>query len=131
MEDALNSGFPSWSPDGRQVVFKHGRQLAIVSVADRKITPLTRGSHYDNFPQWSPRGDAILFTSDRDGDFDLYTIRPDGSALRRLTSALGNDAHSNWCVGGDWIVFTSGRMGMKDEMALYDAVPQPVRRNIR
>lgn len=125
VEDALNSGFPSWSPDGRRLVFKHGRQLAIVSVADRKITPLTVGTHYDNFPQWSPRGDAIMFTSDRDGDFDLYTIRPDGSGLRRLTSATGNDAHSTWCAGGDWIVFSSGRMGMKDEMALYDGVPQP------
>ena len=71
------------------------------------------------------KGDLIIFTSDRDGDFELYTIRPDVTQLKRLTNAPGNDAHSAWCAGGEWIVFSSGRMGFKDEMALYDSVPQP------
>ena len=66
-----------------------------------------------------------MFTSDRDGDFELYTIRPDRTGLRRLTNVPGGDAHSVWCAGGDWIVFTSSRMGFKDEMALHDGVPQP------
>ena len=125
VDDAMNNGFPSWSPDGKRLVFKHGRQLAIVSLDDRHIVPLTDDAHYYNFPQWSPQGDLIMFTSDRDGDFELYTIRPDGTQLRRLTNSPGLDAHSNWCEGGDWIVFTSARRGFKDEMALYDAVPQP------
>ncbi len=126
VDDEMNNGFPSWSPDGARLVFKRGRQLVSMDVATRKIVPLTDGSSYDNFPQWSPKGDAIMFTSDRDGgDFELYTIRPDGTGLRRLTHVPGNDAHSAWCAGGEWIVFSSGRMGFKDEMALYDSVPQP------
>jgi Tol biopolymer transport system component len=125
VDDGMNNGFPSWSPDGTRLVFKRGRHLVIMSLADRTITPLTDGDHYNNFPQWSPKSDAIMFTSDRDGDFDLYTIRPDGTQLRRLTNVRGNDAHAAWCSGGDWVVFSSARMGFKDEMALYDAVPQP------
>jgi Tol biopolymer transport system component len=126
VDDSMNNGFASWSPDGSTLVFKRGHQLVTMSLADRKIVPLTDGTHYDNFPQWSPKGDAILFTSDRaDGDFELYTIRPDGTGLRRLTNVYGNDAHASWCAGGNWILFSSGRMGFKDEMALYDAVPQP------
>ena len=66
-----------------------------------------------------------MFTSDRDGDFELYTIRPDGKALSALTDSPGNDAHSGWSPDGEWIVFSSGRKGFKDEMALYDGVPQP------
>ena len=114
VDDERNNGFPSWSPAG---------QLFVVTVADGAMTALTDDTHYSNFPQWSPDGEHIMFTSNRDGDFDLYTIRSDGTELRRLTDATGVDAHSTWC--GDWVVFSSARMGFKDEMALYDAVPQP------
>ena len=55
----------------------------------------------------------------------MFTIRPDGTGLRRLTNSPGNDAHSNWSDDGEWVVFSSGRKGFKDEMALYDGVPQP------
>ena len=86
---------------------------------------LTGPDYYSNFPQWSPDGERILFTSNLGGDFDLYTVRPDGTDVRRLTHAPGNDAHSAWCAGGEWVVFSSSRTGFKDEMALYDSVPQP------
>ena len=66
-----------------------------------------------------------MFTTDRDDDWELYTIRPDGTGLRRLTNSPGNDAHSIWSDDGEWVVFSSGRKGFKDEMALYDGVPQP------
>ena len=124
-EEGVNNGFPSWSPDGKRLVYKRGRQLVILTVADGKVVPLTDGVHYDNFPKWSPKGDVIMFTTDRDDDWELYTIRPDGTGLRRLTNSPGNDAHSIWSDDGEWVVFSSGRKGFKDEMALYDGVPQP------
>jgi Tol biopolymer transport system component len=124
-EEGVNNGFPSWSPDGKRLVYKRGKQLVILSVAEGKIVPLTEGAHYDNFPKWSPKGDVIMFTTDRDDDWELYTIRPDGTGLRRLTNSPGNDAHSVWSDDGEWVVFSSGRKGFKDEMALYDGVPQP------
>ena len=125
VDDEMNNGFPSWSPDGTRLVFKRGKRLVIMSLADHKIVPLTDDAHYNNFPQWSPTGDRILFTSDRDGRFELYTIRPDGTDLRRLTNTPGENAHSAWCSDGEWIVFASGRMGFKDEITQYDGVPQP------
>jgi hypothetical protein len=44
--------------------------------------------------------------------------------VKRLTSALGNDAHQGWSPDGEHIVFASSRMGFKDEGAYTDA-PQP------
>jgi TolB protein len=126
VDDGINNGFPSWSPDGKKIVYRRGKQLVIRTLADAKTTQLTDGSHYDNFPQWAPNGSVILFTSDRsDGRFELYTIRPDGTDLKRLTNVPGSNAHSTWSPDGAWIVFTSGRKGFKDEMAMYDGTPQP------
>ena len=45
--------------------------------------------------------------------------------MKRLTNVAGSNAHSVLVARRRWIVFSSGRKGFKDEMALYDGVPQP------
>jgi Tol biopolymer transport system component len=116
-----NYGFPSWSPDGKQLVYRasegKGRNLVILDLASGSRRTLTSSGANDNFPAWSPKGDLIVFASDRDGDWELYTIRPDGSGLKRLTNVPGNDAHPAWSPDGQWIAFASARGGFKDEMA--------------
>jgi dipeptidyl aminopeptidase/acylaminoacyl peptidase len=40
-------------------------------------------------PQWSPDGQRISFSSDRDGDSEIYVMNADGSDQRRLPKAPG------------------------------------------
>lgn len=113
------SGYPSFSPDGKQLVYRvlgQEQGLRLLSLATGRTTVLT--SEADNFPEWSPAGDRILFTSQRSGDFEMYTIRPDGSGLRQLTHDNGNNAHGRWSPDGKLIVFTSTSTGWKDEARL-------------
>ena len=122
-----NSGFPSWSPDGKRIVYRFwsGPEygLRIMNLEDGSTTQLTTG--FDNFPAWSPRGDLIAFTRFDEDNYDIYTIRPDGTDLRRLTTAPGNNAHEIWSPDGKHILFSSARLEFKDEAPLYDEIPQP------
>ncbi len=123
---ANNNGFPSMGPDGRRFVYRtfgpDGEGLRIMNIETGAVTKLTDG--YDNFPLWSPRGDRIVFSRVVNGDYEIYSIAPDGTNATRLTSAVGNDAHQGWSPDGEHIVFASSRMGFKDEGAYTDA-PQP------
>jgi Tol biopolymer transport system component len=52
------------------------------------------------------------------------TIHPDGTGLKQLTRTKGNEAHMAWSPDGERMLFTSSRMGFKDE-AVLTGNPQP------
>lgn len=128
-DGAGNYGFPSWSRDGRRIVYRHSKAgksgLTIVDAATGAATPMNTGADKENFPSWSPVDDRIAFTSYREGNYDIYTIRPDGTGLQRLTHSPGNEAHCTWSPDGRWIAFASAQQGFKDEAALHPFNPQP------
>ena len=126
--DTLNAGFPSFSPDGKRLVYRvwGGKNwgLRILNLDDQAVKVLT--TEYDNLPFWSPDGSLIAFTRKHEGNnFDIYTIRPDGSDLRQLTTTPANDAHAVWTEDSKYLMWNSGMYGFKDEAALYDNTFQP------
>ena len=118
-----NNGFPSMSPDATRVVYRTfgpaGEGLRILNVSTTSaVTTLTDG--YDNFPLWSPRGDLIMFSRVEQGDYEIFTIKPDGTGVKRLTRTPGNDAHMGWSPDGEHIVFTSATDGIQGRSDLHE-----------
>jgi Tol biopolymer transport system component len=121
-DGTLHSGFPSYSADGKELVFRvwseKEKGLRILNLETRQTRVLTNG--IDNLPGWSPDGKRIVFTRRReDGNYDVYTIRPDGSDLFRATDHESSDGHAVWAADGR-IMWSGSQHGFRDEAALYE-----------
>ena len=53
-----------------------------------KITSDARANFY---PTWSPDRSQLAFSSNRDGDWDIYVMNADGSRVRQLVDSPGLD----------------------------------------
>src|SRR5688572_13782771 len=83
--------------------------LMLLACAANIAKSQTPGVSNSMFPQWSHDGRRIVFTSDRDGDPEIYVMNSDGSSPVRLTNSKGRDAHPIFSRDGKRIVFQSPR----------------------
>jgi TolB protein len=56
----------------------------------------------------------IAFYSDRDGNYEIYSVNPDGSGLKRLTNHEAEDQCPSWSPDGKRVAFRSRRNGNSD-----------------
>jgi len=109
---------PAWSPDGQKLAFSSNRdgnwEIYVVDVETLALSRLTEDPGDDTVPLWSPDGSRIAFLSNRDGlegpygPKRLYTIKPDGSDLQRVTSDVSVGYSFQWSPDGTQFVFDDG-----------------------
>jgi serine/threonine protein kinase len=123
-----DSGFnPSWSPDGKRIVLAAGAtgndpyngstvrtSGFIVDVDSAAKHPL--GDFDFLQPSWSPHGDRIAYWSlerngVRNGQRDLWTVRPDGTDPVSVTNDIDVDWNPVWSPDGRYLYFSSDRSG--------------------
>ena len=83
--------YPRVSPDGKRIAVERSvarkRDIWIIDVARGTETQLTDGPTEDLLPVWSPDGRRVWFSSDRAGNFDIYSQAADGATPARLELA--------------------------------------------
>ena len=79
---------------------------------------LTTTPGYDAESTWCAKGGKFVFTSDRDGDLDLYEMNDKGD-VRRLTNRPGPDGGPWFSPDGKQIVFRGHPITAAAELADY------------
>jgi WD40-like Beta Propeller Repeat len=111
---ARGGNSPKYSPGGRRIAFLRGHRLWVAEADGDHAVPVTPKGWLVGGHEWSPRGTRIAFGRGFESGGDaVYTVKPDGSGLRRLLKASQPIILSSgaWSPDGKAIVYeqSSGR----------------------
>ncbi len=92
-----------------KVAFTYLGDIWIANENGSGVTRLTDNLARDVYPRFSPDGASIAFSSNREGNYDVYVIPAAGGKPRQLTFHSANDTVAGWSPDGRKILFTSAR----------------------
>lgn len=111
---------PQISPDGRWVAYvvdhydrttnlrRSSLWLAALATGEnRQLTRSPEPSGRDRAPRWSPDGKTLAFLSNRDGSWQIWTIRLDGGEAQPLLRLPVDVSDLLWSPDGRWLAFTA------------------------
>jgi Tol biopolymer transport system component len=120
----VNDGEAVYSPDGTKIAFYSARDNALGEIYVMKadgsnVTRLTNTAGASMRPSWSPDGSMIAFESTRDAadptavtvaaNYEIYTMKANGSNVKRITNNSVGDIAPQWSPDGLHIAFASDR----------------------
>lgn len=115
----LNPHVPTWSKGVFQS-FRDGNWEIYGADYAAGTYRLTAHIASDMHPRLNRGATRIVFSSNRDGDYEIYVMNADGSGLQQLTHNGANDVNPAWSPDGSQIAFQSYRDGQA-EVYVMDA----------
>lgn len=106
--DKILVRYPALNGNGTELAFSFQGEIWKVPVTGGEAKRLTIHEGYESNPVWSPDGNSIAFSSNRFGNFDIYTIPKGGGVPNRLTYRSSEDNISDWTSDG-LILFNTRR----------------------
>jgi len=97
------------SPDHRTIIMDVQGILYSMPFAGGTAHPITTADQEASHPDWSSKGDLVAIQSYSGGTFHIWTMQPDGTALKQITSGHGDDRAPRISPDGKTIAFDSDR----------------------
>jgi eukaryotic-like serine/threonine-protein kinase len=104
------------SPDGTRAAFARGPRsdadfdIWLLDLARNTTSRFTFGPGSNQFPVWSPDGSEIVFSSNRDGPYNLYRKPSNGSKAEQLLLRTNDDKRAfSWSRDGRFLTYASSR----------------------
>ena len=117
--------YPSYS-NGR-VAFTYLGDIWVADENGQNVQRLTVNKARDAYPRFSPDGKWIAFSSDRNGNLDVYIMPSTGGTPTQLTHHSADDVVLGWTPDGKGILFSSQRgedfMGQLYVVEMHGGMP--------
>jgi tricorn protease len=91
------------------IVFTYLGDIWTADDKGQNIKRVTVHRARDVYPRFSPDGKWIAFSSDRNGNLDVYVIPAEGGAAKQLTFHSADDSVQGWTPDGRAVLFGSQR----------------------
>lgn len=130
--DSAREGFPSWSPDGKTIVYSlfnivEGKPvLGSYKISSDGGPPIQFTDFPTEHPQWSPDGRFIVFDADTGASIRLIEAEG-GSPINFLPDSIGihNGGLPCWSPSGSHIAF---KEGTTSSLCIYEVKTHTVAR---
>ncbi len=71
------------------------------------LTRITNGPFQDIAPSVSPDGTLVAFSSNRNGQWDIYILDLNNGEIRQFTNTIAYDGNPTWSPDGQWLAYES------------------------
>ncbi len=117
-----NTVFPAWSRDGKYIAYskmtgvKNGSDIWMMNITTGDTTQVTSVPSRNTGVSFSPDGKRVCFSSDREGNLNLYISGTDGTGLQKITTDTFKYYNAVWSPKKDEIVYFRERGDGRDKV---------------
>jgi Tol biopolymer transport system component len=94
----------SYSPDGRRIVFEQLYDIYVMNADGTGRKALTTGGTNGD-PSWSPDGKRVVYSSQANGNYELFSVAATGGSPQQITHSPGDDHNPVYSPDGTKLAY--------------------------